>query len=57
MNGLMATREIRRLQSDQLIVEHVPIIAITANARMEQVAVTRESGMVSDMRFGLPHVC
>ncbi|KKY14414.1 putative hsp90-like protein [Phaeomoniella chlamydospora] len=58
MNGLMATREIRRLQSDQLIVEHVPIIAITANARMEQVAVTRESGMddVVSKPFRIPEL-
>ena len=46
MNGIAATREIRRLQAETAIVLHIPIVAATANARLEQVAVALESGMV-----------
>lgn len=46
MNGTEATRELRRLQDDGSIIVHIPIIAITANARLEQVAGVLESGMV-----------
>lgn len=46
MNGTAATKEIRKLQKDGTISTHVPIIAITANARLEQVDVARSSGMV-----------
>ena len=62
MNGTEATKYIRRLETEGELVAHVPIIAITgefylfseehsaniaaANARMEQVAIARDSGMV-----------
>lgn len=45
MNGLECAREIRRMQADGEIVGHVPIIAVTANVRGEQIATARESGM------------
>jgi CheY-like chemotaxis protein len=45
MNGLECAREIRRMQEDGEIVGHVPIIAVTANVRGEQIATARESGM------------
>lgn len=45
MNGLECAREIRRMQADGEIVGHVPIIAVTANVRSEQIATVRESGM------------
>jgi CheY-like chemotaxis protein len=45
MNGTEATRCIRLLQAEGKMEAHVPIIAITANARTEQIAVARESGM------------
>ncbi|KAF1927776.1 aerobic respiration control sensor protein arcB [Didymella exigua CBS 183.55] len=45
MNGLECAREIRRMQLDGEIQEHVPIIAVTANVRGEQIATARESGM------------
>jgi signal transduction histidine kinase/CheY-like chemotaxis protein len=37
MDGLTCTREIRRLERDGLLSTHVSIIAVTANARDEQV--------------------
>lgn len=45
MNGLECAREIRRMQADGEIEGHVPIIAVTANVRGEQIAIARESGM------------
>lgn len=46
-DGISATKEIRRLEADGLITKHLHIIATTANARAEQVAVAMEAGMVS----------
>ncbi|KAL8728997.1 MAG: hypothetical protein Q9166_004998 [cf. Caloplaca sp. 2 TL-2023] len=46
MDGLTCAREIRRLQRTGDIVRHVPIIAVTANARSEQIKTALASGMV-----------
>ncbi|TLD27691.1 putative hsp90-like protein [Venturia nashicola] len=45
MSGTEATHEIRSLTANGQIRAHVPIIAITANARSEQIAQAKESGM------------
>lgn len=45
LDGLSCTREIRELQSRGHLVEHVSIIAITANARMEQINDAFEAGV------------
>lgn len=45
MNGLECAREIRRMQAKGEIQGYVPIIAVTANVRGEQIATARESGM------------
>lgn len=45
MDGLGAVRRIRQLEAKGDIKTHVPVIAITANARPEQVAVAQEAGM------------
>lgn len=45
MDGLTCTRAIRDLQDTGQIVSHVPIMAVSANARSEQVAQAREAGM------------
>lgn len=47
MDGLTCAIEIRRLQEQQEITRHVPIIAVTANARGEQIETALRSGMVS----------
>ena len=47
MNGVTATRQIREWQSTGELVRHVPIIAVTANARQEQIDALIEAGMVS----------
>lgn len=44
-DGLTCTRNIRQLERTGDITKHVPIIAVSANARIEQVATARESGM------------
>jgi len=46
MDGLTAARTIREYEADGTIVKHVPIIAVTANARLEQIETARAAGMV-----------
>jgi CheY-like chemotaxis protein len=54
MDGLTCARRIRELERTQEITRHVPIIGITANARVEQIASCIEAGMdevvVSDVK-------
>ncbi|KAI9682361.1 MAG: hypothetical protein M1817_000415 [Caeruleum heppii] len=45
MDGLTCTKRIRELQQSGEIVRHVPIIAVTANARAEQIGTALEAGM------------
>jgi PAS domain S-box-containing protein len=47
MDGLTCAKKIRELEEDGTIVRHVPIIAVTANARIEQVETALAAGMVS----------
>ena len=47
MDGMTCTREIRQMEARGEITRHVPIIAVTANARGEQIQGAREGGMVS----------
>jgi DNA-binding response OmpR family regulator len=45
MDGLTCSREIRRLQQTGEIISHIPILAVSANARNEQVMEARDAGM------------
>lgn len=45
MDGLTCVKRVRELQKDGLIMGHVPIIAVSANARSEQIMTAREAGM------------
>lgn len=47
MDGLTAVREIRRMQRERVLEGHVPVIAVTANVRAEQITKAMDSGMVS----------
>jgi signal transduction histidine kinase/CheY-like chemotaxis protein len=47
MDGLTCVKLIRNMEKSGDLVTHVPIIAVTANARSEQVKVLEEAGMVS----------
>jgi CheY-like chemotaxis protein len=45
MDGLQCTSRIRELEQDGKFKRHVPIIAVTANARSEQIATLLAAGM------------
>lgn len=47
MDGMQFVREARRLQGQGLIRGHLPVVAITGNAREEQVRLAVEAGMVN----------
>ncbi len=47
MDGLTCARRIRELQGQGTLIRHVPLIAVTANARMEQIETSMATGMVS----------
>lgn len=47
LGGLETVKRIRNLQHEGAIIGHVPIIAVTANARSEQIAVAIDHGMDS----------
>jgi CheY-like chemotaxis protein len=49
MDGLTCARTIRDYEADGTIVKHVPIIAVTANARLEQIETAIAAGMVSQI--------
>lgn len=49
MNGTICTSTIRQLEADGSLSNRVPIIAITANAREEQLNRAMAVGMVSDI--------
>lgn len=51
MDGLACTRRIRDLEREGKVTRHVPIIAVTANTRVEQMEMALESGMVSLFLF------
>ena len=58
MDGLAATRKIREWESSGKIVRHLPIIAVTANARAEQIAQLLAAGMddVVSKPFRIPEL-
>lgn len=45
MDGLTCVREIRKMEASGEINGHVPVIAVTANVREQQMATARQSGM------------
>jgi CheY-like chemotaxis protein len=49
MDGLAATRRIRDLEREGKVECHVPIIAVTANTRLEQMDTALEAGMVRSL--------
>lgn len=54
MDGLMCTRRIRDLEREGKVDGHVPIIAVTANTRVEQLDMAISAGMVSKLWFQRP---
>ncbi|KAL1793721.1 hypothetical protein ACET3X_008703 [Alternaria dauci] len=59
MDGLTCVRTIRELQSEGVVRAHVPVIAVTANVRSEQVEVALKAGMddVISKPFRIPELC
>jgi CheY-like chemotaxis protein len=47
MDGTTAARRIREFQLAGDLVQHIPVIAVTANAREEQIKLTLDAGIVS----------
>ncbi|OTA32402.1 hypothetical protein BTJ68_08079 [Hortaea werneckii EXF-2000] len=58
MDGLTCTRKIRELEQEGKLTGHVPIIAVTANARAEQVQTALNAGMddVVSKPFRIPEL-
>jgi CheY-like chemotaxis protein len=59
MDGLTCVRTIRELQKEGVVRAHVPVIAVTANVRSEQVEVALKAGMddVISKPFRIPELC
>lgn len=59
MDGLTCVRKIRQLQKERIVRGHVPVIAVTANARFEQVEVALRAGMddVISKPYRIPQLC
>lgn len=45
MDGLTCVKSIRKMEASGELTEHIPVIAVTANVRDQQVATARQSGM------------
>ena len=45
MDGLTCVRRIREMQQERVVRGHIPVIAVTANARSEQIATLLAAGM------------
>ena len=45
MDGLTCVSHIRQMETDGTVTRHIPIIAVTANVRAEQIAKAKDSGM------------
>jgi CheY-like chemotaxis protein len=58
MDGLTCVRKIRSMEVDGTVSGHVPVIAVTANVRSEQIAAARNSGMddVVSKPFRIPEL-
>jgi CheY-like chemotaxis protein len=58
MDGLTCVRRIRELQKEGAVRGHVPVIAVTANVRSEQVEVALKAGMdnVISKPFRIPEL-
>lgn len=49
MDGMTCARKIRELEREGTISQHIPILAVTAYARREQIANAKEAGVVSTL--------
>ncbi|EXA29398.1 hypothetical protein FOVG_19113 [Fusarium oxysporum f. sp. pisi HDV247] len=58
MDGYQCVQEIRRMEKEAVIKEHVPVIAVTANVRDEQIRTALQNGMddLVSKPFRIPEV-
>ncbi len=58
MDGQTCARRLREMQTSGELVAHVPVVAVTANARAEQIEMTLKSGIddVMSKPFRLPEL-
>jgi CheY-like chemotaxis protein len=58
MDGLTCVRRIREWQKEGVVLGHLPVIAVTANVRSEQVEVALKAGMdnVISKPFRIPEL-
>ena len=54
IDGIQCTKQIRAWEKEGLLVSHVPIIGVTANARQEQISELLSAGMVSPFAIPVP---
>jgi CheY-like chemotaxis protein len=47
MDGLTCVKKIRELQAEGVLTRHIPVIAVTANARSQQITTAKDCGMDS----------
>jgi len=45
MNGIECIKRVRQLEKEGVINDHIKVIAVTANARKEQIDIALEAGM------------
>ncbi|KAI9739015.1 MAG: hypothetical protein M1818_005329 [Claussenomyces sp. TS43310] len=51
MDGLTCVKEIRSLEAVGKLTGHIPVVAVTANVRSEQLTIAKEAGMASIPSF------
>ena len=58
MDGLTCVRTIRSMEAEGTLIARIPVIAVTANVRFEQIAAAKESGMddVVSKPFRIPEL-
>ena len=54
MDGMTCAKKVRELEHDGTILHHVPILAVTAYARPEQIETAKSAGIVSNPTARLP---
>lgn len=58
MDGLAAVNRIRQLQGDSTLKGHVPVTAVTANVKQQQISIAINAGMddVVSKPFSVPEL-
>ena len=54
MDGIECIKRVRQLEALGILIDHTPVIAVTANVRSEQLMAAKKAGMVSDTPILIP---